>query len=427
MLSRDAVLGDETGNEEVGIGLGMSYRNVNLLGAGEAFQVRTSGSIAAALREGGPFNTAQAELETSLVLPYLIRPFQFLDHALDLYESRTRIALRLLTARREELRLIIRGRGALQAGIEMRHTPTLTSLVNLLDFNLSDPDTLAGFERRFLRLVSDPVERERILEDYSRPQVNSALRYTLRSATANLLKRDAGYFREVSFEFGGNVPYVLDRYIFSPEQLEGSIPGLPFFRREDAAESRLVYRQYVRLLGDVRQYLPVGSSSVAAFKLIAGWSHPIGRAPVVPFDRRFYSGGATSIRGWGLRELGPGSIGGTGSEVFIQGGDVKLEAAVEMRTVFMRKFVEADWMSALFLDGGNVWYGPRNPGDPKGRFDIDRFYKDLGLGSGIGLRIAWEYLILRLDVAWRLNDPAEGPFPDALRTPRYHFGIGQAF
>ncbi len=418
MLQRTAVLGDETGSGELGLGGGVAYKNANLLGSGERFQIRGSTSFAADL-EGGLFNTAQTEIETSVLFPYLIWPFRSLGRKLNLYDARSRLSLSVLQARRASLLLTIRGRGSLQAGLEMRHSPTLSSLVSLLDFDLSDPDTLRGFSQRFLTGIQDVVERERILEDYSRPQVNNALRYALRSTNTNLFRRDRGHIREASFEVGGNLPYWLDRYVFTPDIVEGSLPGF--------GVRRLVYRQYIRFLVDLRRYKPITSRTVFAWKAIGGWAHPTGRARVVPFDRRFYSGGASSVRGWNLRTLGPGRIPAGNRESLIQGGDVKLELSMESRNTILRNVFKADWIMAFFADAGNTWYGPRHPGDDRGVFQVQDLAQELGIGSGVGVRIAWQYLIVRLDLAFRIRDPAEGFFAEGAFSPKLHFGIGQAF
>ncbi len=424
VLQRTEVLGDETGGDELGLGLGTTYRNASLLGSGELFQLRTSGSIASNLNSFDPFQTAQAEVEASVTYPYLWRPFRGLDRKLNLYEARSRIGLSWLTARREALNLTIHARASLLASLEMRHSPTLTSFVSLIDFELSDPDTLTGFASQFLAPIDDPVERERILEDFSRPQVNNAIRYTLRSSNANLFLRNRGHVREGSIEIGGNLPYLLDKLIFTPDTLEGNLPGIPLFKR-GGRTSRLVYRQYVRMRVDLRRYKPLGSGSVLAWKAIVGLVQPIGKADVAPFDRRFYSGGASSVRGWGLRELGPGRI--TARDSLITGGDIKIELSLEARTVILRNVVKANWISAIFVDAGNNWYGPRNPGNNDGRFRFDSFYKEMGVSAGLGLRLAWEYLIVRFDVAFKLNDPARSVLSDGFSKPRFHFGIGHAF
>ncbi|MDX1545694.1 MAG: BamA/TamA family outer membrane protein [Rhodothermales bacterium] len=447
MVQRSGVLG--VAASELGTGLGVSYENANLLGRGETFRLGTTGSVAFA----DPFdarpdstwlNASEIDVTSALTLPYLVAPFQGLDRRLGLYQARTRLSLSLLAARRDELGLVIRGRGAARMRLELQHAPTVTSLLDLLDVTVSNPDTLAGFQERFLdRIlipgdsldVTDRVQRAQLLEDYTQPQINNALRYTLRAARLNPLRREDGYSYEAAFEVGGNLPYLLDRFASSPDTVEGSLPPLPFFGGGRAG-SRLVYRQYVRLVADLRQYRPVSRTTVLAWKVFGGFAHPTGRTSVVPFDRRFFSGGAASVRGWDLRTLGPGAArfdqAGEGLEANILGGDVKLEASLELRSTLLRNAFAADWILALFTDAGNVWFGPRNPGfrrpggGPTGKFALDAFYREVGVGSGVGLRIAWEYLIVRLDLAYRVHDPAA---PDAapFREREWHFGLGHAF
>ena len=435
MLQRNGVLA--TSDNELGTGLGVTYENVNLLGNGESFRMNTTGSIAADI-DSTFFTSAQVEISTALTLPYLIGPFKRLDDRLNLYDARTQMSLSFLTARREELSFVIRGRGTARLRLEMQHNPTVVSYLDLFDLSLSNPDTLNGFSSNFLGSIlgsiEDPVQRAQLLEDYTEPQINSALRYTRRSANVNPLRRDQGYSYEGALEVGGNLPYFIERFLVRPDTLEGKIPGLSLFKSSNSDNS-LVYRQYVRLSGDFRQYKQVSQNSVLAWKLIGGVAHPTGRADVVPFDRRFYSGGAASVRGWGLRGLGPGratadsSSGFLGGNNSILGGDIKLEASLELRSTVLREVLAADWILAFYGDAGNVWFGPRNPGDQAGHFRFSSFYKEIGVGTGFGLRLAWDYLILRLDLAYRVHDPARrgGFFDNAFRTSRLHFGIGHAF
>lgn len=443
MLQRSGVIGGS--DTELGTGAGVTYENANLLGRGETFQLRTTGSISADI-ESTLLTGAQAEVVGSLTYPYLIWPFRTLERTLSLYDARTRASLSLLTARHDRLGLIIRGRGNARYRLELRHNPRLISLLDVLDLSLSNPDTLDNFQsERFFDPITDPVQRAQIIEDYTLPQINTALRYTLRSANVNPLRRERGYSYEAVAEVGNNLPYLLDRYVYSPDSLEGSLPGLPIFR-EEGSPSRLTYRRYVRFVGDVRQYRALGGRSVLALKFFSGFAHPIGASNVVPFDRRFYAGGASSVRGWGLRDLGPGGArfvptddgeSATGEVTNILGGDVKIEAAVELRDVVLRSLLAADWIGVLFLDTGNVWFGPRNPGfgddlpqSDDGRFEIGSFFREVGVGSGLGIRAAWEYLILRLDFGVKMYDPTraeQGFLPDGLDDVHLHFGIGHAF
>ena len=448
VLQSSGVLGG-VGNE-MGAGLGISYENINLFGGGEALRLGSTVSIAADV-DSTVFSSSQAELTASLAVPYLVPPFRQLEEALGLYQARTRFTLSLLTARREDIGLLIQGRGVARMRLELQHSPTVVSSIDLLDLSLSNPDTLRGFKTRFLDrilgvddslIVSDPVQRAQVLEDYTHPQINNALRYTIRSERVNPLRRTQGYSYQAAIEVGGNLPYLLDRFVFSPSTVEGDIPGLPFFRN-DAGQNRLNYGQYVRIVADLRRYLRLSRSSILGVKVVGGWAHPIGAADIVPFFQRFYSGGASSVRGWHLRQLGPGaarfqtnlSSGSEGTNIL--GGDIKLEFSAELKQTIFEHVMGAEWIGALFADAGNVWFGPRNPGFPNlpegapdGYFAFGRFLSEMGVGTGTGLRLSWEYLVARFDIAYRAWDPAiPNPewWPTGLREPALYFRFGHAF
>ncbi|PSQ63607.1 MAG: hypothetical protein BRD25_04355, partial [Bacteroidetes bacterium QH_1_61_8] len=179
-------------NRHFGIGLGGEYENVNALGGGERFRFRTSASVAT-----GPgasvFSSTQFEASTSLTFPYLIRPFGLFENVFDLTSARTQISLSALTARRNDFNIRIRSRNSGRLRLEMNHSSTLTSRVDVLDLSVSNPDTLSGFQGQFLDSlfvgIEDPVQRAQILEDYTQPQINTVFRYTLQSATANPVRR----------------------------------------------------------------------------------------------------------------------------------------------------------------------------------------------------------------------------------------------
>jgi outer membrane protein assembly factor BamA len=211
----------------------------------------------------------------------------------------------------------------------------------------------------------------------------------------------------------------------------------------------------VRGTVDLRRYVFLSQGSTLALKLFGGMAHPTGAPTLVPFDRRFFSGGAGSVRGWRLRDLGPGggqldtSETEQSNSTGILGGDIKLEASAELRTTLLRNILAADWVGATFLDLGNVWFGPRNRGfgrnrpeneaptastsgslNRSGRFQGFGSLTEVGMGGGVGLRIEWEYLVVRFDLAYRLNDPRpenDDVFSDDFGGPLLHFGIGHAF
>ena len=437
MQQRQGALADT--DNELGTGLGVTYSNQNLFGGGETFRIRSTGSIAVDLGGIGGFTSAQWESSASLSYPYLTFPLGKFDRLANLYDARSQVTLSLLAARRDALRLTLRGRGGFQYRFELRQSETLTTFLDLVEISISNPDTLAGFKEIFLddvlNAIDDPVQRAQIIEDYTRPQFNNAVRYTVRSATSDPFRKENGHFREFTAEVGGNLGRLLDGLVFTPGEVEGSIPGLGIFG-SSGSQGNMIYRPYVRFLGDFRRYRPLNSRNILATKLIVGIAQPTGTSDVVPFDRRFYAGGASSVRAWRLRELGPGSANlGADSLVTasdatnILGGDVKIELSSELRTTVMRSLFSANWIVALFVDAGNVWLGPRNPGNSDGRFRFDQFVEDFGVGGGFGLRLGWDYLIVRLDAAYKIHDPIrKGEFlPDGMKKPVLQFGIGHTF
>ena len=436
VLQRSGVLENADG-QLLGTGLGVTYENANVFGSGEALTLRASGTVSTDL-DARLFASSEAEVSATLAYPYLtafgLPPLRGVRAAADRLAprgARTLLALSFLAARRAELYLVIRGRGTARIRYELQHTRALTSILDVADVSLSNPDTLVSFRRNFLARLdssgSDPVEVERVLEDYTRPQVNTAIRYTLRSQTAHPIRRDAGHTYEASLAAGGYLEALLDRFAFSPDTLGGTLPGL--------GGGRLVYRPHVRATFDARRYRPLSARTVFAFKAAGGVALATGASGLVPFDQRFYAGGGSSVRGWGLRELGPGAAGlASGNVRNVVGGDVRVETSAELRYTVFPQALSADWIAAGFVDAGNVWLGPRNPslaGAPRGldgRFRAPDFVEELAVGAGVGMRIAWPYIVVRLDVAARVLDPARsGLLPDGLRSPTLHFGLGHAF
>lgn len=431
---------------ELGSGLGATYENANIFGNGEVLSISTTGSVAADV-DTTFFSSSAAEFATTVSLPYLVFPFRRLDSSFDLFQTRTRFTFSYLTARRKDLSLIIRGRASARIRLELQHNLNVTSIIDLMDLSLSQPDTLSGFQSRFLDRVLDaggipqiidPVQRAQILEDYTQPQINNAIRYTLRSENVNPLRRDRGYSYEAAVELGGTLPYLLDQYVFTPSIQEQHLRLFSFA----GSNTEVIYRQYVRFVGNFRRYYRLNNRTVLAMKFVGGLARPLGKASVIPFDRRFYSGGASSVRGWRLRQLGPGAASfgqrdNSRTETSLLGGDIKLETSLELRQTVIRDRLGADWILTTFADAGNVWFGRRNPGftkitsdSPTGHFVLQNLFRETGVGAGLGIRISWAYLIARLDLAVRVYDPATpeaGFLPTGLNNSVAHFRLGHAY
>ncbi len=132
-----------------------------------------------------------------------------------------------------------------------------------------------------------------------------------------------------------------------------------------------------------------------------GVASPFVRGEVIPFIKQFYVGGANSIRGWQVRELGPGGFNQTNvpSGAFFQSGDMVIEGSLEFRFPLFW-----DFEGATFIDAGNVWIINEDENRPEAQFKFNQFYKQIAIGTGFGVRWDLDFLLVRLDVGYKLRN-----------------------
>jgi outer membrane protein assembly factor BamA len=137
-------------------------------------------------------------------------------------------------------------------------------------------------------------------------------------------------------------------------------------------------------------------------RVFGGIAHAYGNSSEVPYSEQFYVGGANSIRAFGVRSIGPGSyhpVGGNANN-FDQTGTFKFEFNVEYRFPIVGIL-----HGALFLDSGNVWLLKNDPQRPGGQLVASRFFKELAVGTGVGLRVDVSMLVLRGDLGIGIHAP----------------------
>ena len=175
----------------------------------------------------------------------------------------------------------------------------------------------------------------------------------------------------------------------------------------------LNFANFVRVEGDLRYYKKIRERSTFAARIDVGIAVPYadinnGDDQVVPFVKSFFVGGPNSLRGWQLRELGPGAysdliINPIENQPFFQTGDFKLEMNLEYRFDLFWF-----WEGALFADAGNVWTLRDDP-DREGSKISSSFLDEIAMSVGWGLRADFDYFILRFDFGYKLRSPFEDP------------------
>ena len=223
----------------------------------------------------------------------------------------------------------------------------------------------------------------------------------------------------------------------------------------------ITYNQYVKLTAELRNKFNLTDKVSIATRLYAGANMPVGNSAFSPLSEAFYTGGPNSLRASSPYAYGPGNFySAKYNQNFFHAGDVKLEANFELRFPIVWKL-----FGAAFVDAGNVWnwqsltdilksHGfedyieklelPEDLND--GIINNPNFAKQIALGTGAGLRLDLDGLVIRLDIGIGIHSPYQtfkydksgNPdktkpintyfnIPSALDAFRFNFGIGYPF
>jgi outer membrane protein assembly factor BamA len=395
-----------------GAGAGVRYTNNNLVGGAENLEISLRGSFE--LYDQSLLNAFEAS--TRYALPRLLLPFKALNDNPNFIDSRTSYSVSYNQVRQQNFN--INANIAINNRFEVRHTPRLSSTLDLFDIELID----ATATQEFIDQLDERFQNNQqlivfILEDF-RPQVSSVIRYSLRRMNTDIIKRNYGSYQEFTIESAGLIPYLSDRFIVTPDTLEGDLPGLYL--------TSLDYTQYIKFTADYRRYKSLSPTTTLAYRGFAGTAFAYGINDVIPITRRFFAGGSNDIRGWAPLKLGPGRA---QDDLAFNGGEIKLLGQIEYRHMLVQNLLGGNLGAGYFVDAGNVWLAPRgnfSRGDLTGNtFRFNTFAKQIAVGAGSGLRMDWDYVILRLDMAFRVHDLELGWLNN--KKAYLHFGVGHAF
>lgn len=230
-----------------------------------------------------------------------------------------------------------------------------------------------------------------------------------------------GFQIKMGVELAGNLLYGLSKAFHGHRNNDGSYSLFS-----------IAYSQYAKFDFDFAKSTVLNDRNSLAFHVAFGLGIPYGNSTILPYEKRYFAGGANSVRGWSVRGLGPGSYKGKDGKVdFVnQTGNMKLDLSVEWRTYLFWKL-----HGAFFIDAGNVW-NTRAYADMDGsQFHFNTFYKQIALAYGLGLRLNFNYFILRFDGGMKAIDPSvpsgrlHYPIskPNLSRDFTFHFAVGLPF
>lgn len=396
---------------DLGAALSVTYENRNLFRGSELLSVQLRGAFEAITGLEGYQNKDYEEynVESKLTFPQFIAPFLsrgFRRKSL----ATSELSLSYNLQNRPEFH-----RRVFTAAWRYRWSDTphhANYRLDLIDLNyLYMPWISATFKHDYLDSVSNR---------------NAILRYNYEDLF--IMKTGFG----LSYNNGVNV---LRANVETAGNLLSAASHLFGFKRNDDGQSTLfniAYAQYVKFDIDYTRLLKFDERNSLAMHGAFGLAWPYGNSNMLPFEKRYFSGGANSVRGWSVRELGPGKYRGRDGRIdFInQTGDMKLDLNVEYRTLLFWKL-----HGALFLDAGNIWTLRDYADQPGGQFRWQDFYKQIAVAYGLGFRLNFDYFILRFDMGMKAINPAyDTPqehyaivHPDFGRDFSFHFAVGLPF
>lgn len=398
---------------DFGAALSLTYQNRNLFRGAETFSVQLRGAYEAIRGLEGYKNQDFFEysLESRLSFPRFIFPFLSADIRRRIIAT-SEVSLVFDSQDRPEFhRRVLSGVWRYNWRPQYHHD---SYRIDLIDLNYV-----------FMPWISETFKKE-YLDDTTTS--NAILRYNYEDLF--IMKMGFGYTYnngryalKTNLETAGNLLNLTSR-IFKPEKNEDQQYML----------FGIAYAQYVK--GDfdfTKQLMSRLNKDQLVFHFGFGIAYPYGNSRILPFEKRYFSGGANSVRGWSVRSLGPGRYKDKDGVInFItQTGDLKLDLNLEYRTHLFWKFG-----GALFLDAGNIWTLRDYKDQPGGQFKFSSFIEDIALSYGLGLRLNFDYFILRFDLGMKAVNPAyetesEEHFP--LLNPRlsrdlaFHFAVGLPF
>ncbi|MGD1320584.1 BamA/TamA family outer membrane protein [Chryseobacterium sp. 2R14A] len=377
-------LGRTNSANYAGSELNLNWTQRNFFHGAEQFKASVYGAFDVQI--GGPAdaeNIFRAGANAQLSIPRIVAPFRF--NSSSAFVPRTNIKLGYEFQNRTTLYTLNTFNASF--GYQWKENVRKEHELNVIDVSLIDPanvtpkfDSLA-FKNPYLQRITDR-------------QLIFGPTYSYTYSTTMLPRKNTFYYKGM-LDLAGNITGLVTGANVK-EGKEKNIFGIPF-------------SQYAKIENDVRFYHKFTEKTSLATRLIAGVAVPYGNSKYIPFARQFFVGGSNSIRAFRARTLGPGSYDPrtdtSTRAIFDQAGDVKLEMNAEYRANLF-KFLNV----AAFVDAGNIWLINdefKANGElerPGGKFSKE-FLSEIAVGAGVGLRLDFSILILRLDLAMPLRVP----------------------
>lgn len=397
---------------DLGFASSLNYQHRNLFKGSELFSAKIRGayeSLNSSDQNIGSYWELGAE--TGITFPSFVFPF-LSENAKRRFRATTEFKLSYsFQTRPEYQRAILSGGWSYiwqsRSNMQSRH------IFKFLDI---DYVSLPNIDEDFKNSLPESTRLYNFTDQFV---MGTGYTYTFSNATPQNRTRNTHSLR-ASFEMAGNVLYAYSKLTGKEKNADNLYEcfGTPF-------------SQFVKVDVDFSKSIAIDERNRVAYRVGVGVGYPYGNTRMLPFERSYFSGGANSVRGWSVRTLGPGSMPVDKNNISFadQVGDIRLDLSVEYRTKLFWKFE-----MAAYIDAGNIWKFHEDENYPNANFDFSRFYKEIAVSYGLGLRLDFDFFLLRFDTGLKAYDPQQqGKDKWAILRPNFgdnfawHFAVGYPF
>lgn len=367
----------------IGVGGNFAYNHRNLFHGGENLTLSVWGALKKEkLRENEIFSTTEMGTELKLVTPQFWLPIFRLDEFRRNYAPKTSISL---AYSQENTQFYKRRVASAKFGYLWRRADNKWRYnFDLIDLNyVLMPSVDSSF-------ISE-LKNEYIKSAYTNHMILSANFSAVYTDQVVNSTRNFNYFRG-NLETSGNFLLAMDKLFHASKTLANEEQYYKLLG--------VRYAQFVKADGEYRFNHYLNKANTVVYRLFLGCGYPYGNMKALPFEEAYYCGGANDIRAWQSRTLGPGAYAPL-DDYPNSVGDFKMEANVEYRFKLF-------WLleGALFLDAGNVWNINRFE-NRTGALLTSDFYRQIAVGTGLGVRLDVNFFLLRFDLGVKMHDPAQ--------------------
>ncbi len=367
----------------LGGALNFVYQHRNLFRGAEQFNMKLKGAYEALSEQKTKLrNSQELGIETSLRLPKFLVPFLKTEAFIKNYNPTTQL---LAAYNYQKMPFYTRTMANATFGYNWNAGNYKTHIVSPIQLNLVN---LLSIDSSF----QSKIESSSYLAYSYKDVMILGGNYSFIYSNQKIQRSRDYWFLRINAEASGNM-LALAGKLTGMKKNNGTynIFGQPF-------------AQYVRADIDLRYNVILNDVSSVVYRAFIGAGIPYGNSKAIPFEKQYFGGGANGIRAWQVRSLGPGSYISDDAQFFNQTADIKLEANAEYRFKLF-------WIleGSLFLDAGNIWTVNYDSYRPGSQFSFKNFYRDIAVGTGVGLRFDFSFVMGRLDMGMKLRDPAISP------------------